>query len=47
MDDRRQDQPPEPGELPLPFLGLAGDLPFRPARMVNAYEYCPRLACLN
>ena len=47
MDDRRQDQPPEPGELPPPFLGLAGDLPFLPARMVNEYEYCLRLANLN
>src|SRR5690606_23301492 len=34
-------------ELPLPFPELAGDLPLLPARMVNEYEYCPRLAYLE
>lgn len=34
-------------ELPLPFPELAGDLPLMPARMVNEYEYCPRLAYLE
>ena len=30
-------------ELPLPFPELAQDLPLLPARMVNEYQYCPRL----
>ena len=34
-------------ELPLPFPELASDLPLMPARMVNEYEYCPRLAYLE
>lgn len=34
-------------ELPLPFPELSGDLPLIPARMVNAYQYCPRLAYLE
>lgn len=34
-------------ELPLPFPELTGDLPLMPARMVNEYEYCPRLAYLE
>jgi len=34
-------------ELPLPFPDLSGDLPLLPARMVNEYEYCPRLAYLE
>lgn len=34
-------------ELPLPFPELARDLPLLPARMVNEYEYCPRLAYLE
>ncbi len=44
---------PEPGpqgiqsELPLPFPELSGDLPLLPVRMVNEYEYCPRLAYLE
>jgi len=35
------------GELPLPFPELSGDLPLLPARMVNEYQYCPRLAYLE
>lgn len=35
------------GELPLPFPELSADLPLLPARMVNEYEYCPRLAYLE
>jgi CRISPR-associated protein Cas1 len=35
------------GELPLPFPELSRDLPLLPARMVNEYEYCPRLAYLE
>lgn len=34
-------------ELPLPFHEFAGDLPLLPVRMVNEYEYCPRLAYLE
>lgn len=41
MDDQPQ------GELPLPFPELSGDMPLLPARMVNEYEYCPRLAYLE
>ena len=38
---------PEQRELPLPFPELAKDMPLLPARMVNEYEYCPRLAYLE
>jgi CRISPR-associated protein Cas1 len=34
-------------ELPLPFPELSGDLPLLPARMVNEFQYCPRLAYLE
>ncbi|MGH8208004.1 MAG: CRISPR-associated protein Cas4, partial [Steroidobacteraceae bacterium] len=34
-------------ELPLPCPPLPGDLPLLPARMVNEYQYCPRLAYLE
>lgn len=34
-------------ELPLPFPELSGDLPLLPVRMINEYEYCPRLAYLE
>lgn len=34
-------------ELPLPFPELSGDMPLLPARMVNEYSYCPRLAYLE
>jgi CRISPR-associated protein Cas1 len=34
-------------ELPLPFPELSGDVPLLPARMVNEYQYCPRLAYLE
>lgn len=34
-------------ELPLPFPELQGDQPLLPARMVNEYVYCPRLAYLE
>ena len=40
MDETQQ-------ELPLPFPELSGDLPLLPARMVNEYQYCPRLAYLE
>lgn len=38
---------PEQAELPLPFPELAADQPLIPARMVNEYQYCPRLAYLE
>lgn len=34
-------------ELPLPCPPLPGDLPLLPARMINEYQYCPRLAYLE
>lgn len=34
-------------ELPLPFPDLSMDLPLLPARMINEYAYCPRLAYLE
>jgi CRISPR-associated protein Cas1 len=34
-------------DLPLPCPPLPGDLPLLPARMVNEYQYCPRLAYLE
>lgn len=34
-------------ELPLPFPELAADLPLLPARMINEFQYCPRLAYLE
>jgi len=41
MDEQRQ------GDLPMPFPELSGDMPLLPARMVNEFEYCPRLAYLE
>ncbi len=38
---------PAQKDLPLPFPELSGDLPLLPARMVNEYQYCPRLAYLE
>ena len=34
-------------ELPLPFPEFSGDLPLLPVRMVNEFQYCPRLAYLE
>lgn len=34
-------------ELELPFPELGGDVPLLPARMINEYCYCPRLAYLE
>lgn len=31
----------------MPFPELSGDMPLLPARMVNEFEYCPRLAYLE
>jgi len=41
-----EETPVQP-ELPLPFPELARDLPLLPARMLNEYQYCPRLAYLE
>lgn len=38
---------PRQNELPLPFPELADDQPLMPARMINEYEYCARLAYLE
>jgi len=38
---------PTQGNLALPFPELSGDQPLMPARMVNEYQYCPRLAYLE
>lgn len=37
----------EQRELALPLPELPADMPPVPARMVNEYEYCPRLAYLE
>jgi CRISPR-associated protein Cas4 len=41
------EHPPIQLELPLPFPELSGDMPLLPARMINEYQYCPRLAYLE
>lgn len=42
------DKPPSrQPELPLPFPEFTSDMPLLPARMVNEYQYCPRLAYLE
>jgi CRISPR-associated protein Cas1 len=38
---------PHQAEIPFPVPDLSGSLPLLPARMVNEYEYCPRLAYLE
>lgn len=47
MTDETASFPAAQPELPLPFPELSGDLPLLPARMVNEYQYCPRLAYLE
>ena len=37
---------PQQQELELPFLDMTRNLPLLPARMINEYAYCPRLAYL-
>jgi CRISPR-associated protein Cas4 len=37
---------PQQPEFPLPAPPLAADMPPLPARMVNEFQYCPRLAYL-
>lgn len=39
--------PDDQPELPLPAPPLPADLPLLPARMLNEYVYCPRLAYLE
>lgn len=39
--------PDDQPELPLPAPPLPADLPLLPARMINEYVYCPRLAYLE
>lgn len=34
-------------ELPLPFPEFIRDQPLIPVRMVNEYQYCPRLAYME
>ncbi len=46
MTDFDHQPPPLQADLPLPFPELTTDLPKLPARMVNEYQYCPRLAYL-
>jgi CRISP-associated protein Cas1 len=41
------EQVQQQSELPLPFPELAGDMPLLPARMLNEFQYCPRLAYLE
>jgi CRISPR-associated protein Cas1 len=41
------EHPPIQLELPLPFPELSGDVPLLPARMINEFQYCPRLAYLE
>lgn len=38
--------PPRQPELPLPAPPATGEAPLAPARMVNEWVYCPRLAYL-
>ncbi len=41
------EQVQQQSELALPFPELAGDMPLLPARMLNEFQYCPRLAYLE
>jgi len=47
VTEDRQPPAPEQPELALPFPEFTGDMPLLPARMVNEYQYCPRLAYLE
>ncbi|HED14444.1 MAG TPA: CRISPR-associated protein Cas4, partial [Gammaproteobacteria bacterium] len=47
MPKNADESPPIQGDLALPFPELSGDQPLMPARMVNEYQYCPRLAYLE
>ncbi|MCB2262794.1 MAG: CRISPR-associated endonuclease Cas1 [Candidatus Thiosymbion ectosymbiont of Robbea hypermnestra] len=47
MEDKTATTPPEQAELPLPLPAIDLELPLLPARMVNEYVYCPRLAYLE
>lgn len=41
------EQAPIQLELPLPFPELSGDTSLLPARMINEFQYCRRLAYLE
>ena len=41
------DSIPQQGELELPFPEMVRDVPLLPARMINEFCYCPRLAYLE
>lgn len=41
------DHDPRQLDLPLSFPELNADLPLMPVRMVNEFQYCPRLAYLE
>lgn len=41
------DSIPQQGELELPFPEMVRDVPLPPARMINEFCYCPRLAYLE
>ncbi len=47
METDKRAHDPAQGELALPFPELSGDQPLMPVRMVNEYQYCPRLAYLE
>lgn len=47
MEESGDPRPERQPELPLPFPELTGDQPLLPARMINEFAYCPRLAYLE
>ncbi len=47
MPDNGKEHNLSQAELALPFPELSGDQPLMPVRMVNEYQYCPRLAYLE
>ncbi len=47
MAPEEENHAPAQAELALPFPELSGDQPLMPVRMVNEYQYCPRLAYLE
>ena len=47
MDDPNDTRSGRQPELPLPFPELGEDQPLLPVRMVNEFNYCPRLAYLE
>lgn len=47
MSEGKSNEAAVQGELLLPFPELSKDLPLLPARMLNEFQYCPRLAYLE